>query len=793
MAILKNTTIQGTGNLTLPVGTDTDKQNRLSSVIESFTTVGTTTWTAPAGVNQVEVLVVAGGGGGGNSGGGGGAGGLIYRRDYLITPGTSYTVIVGGGGTGAAIGTRAQGSNGGNSVFGDLTAIGGGGGGSTIQTPGNGGSGGGAGRDAAGIGGSATVGQGNIGGQARTSAAQAAGGGGGAGGPGANGRISDTNTDSQYGGGGGNGLQINITNIPTWYAGGGGGGQFAGGVLAKGGLGGGGSGGSGGAGGLGGTAGSNGVANTGGGGGGGGGSNVGTANPGGQGGNGGSGVVILRYNLNTADNNDNAIRYSAEVNSIETYQDNFIGWVSNNPNRNYAGHNLLVRSEELGNAVYAKARSSVVSNAILAPNNTLTADKLVEDTSNGSHYINSPYVASTILPTGSAFVKAGERTFCTFQMIRNSGADFAAISNMNIDLSTGAFTGGAGASPSVTNVGNGWYRISLKATTAGSNYAVRIGIGAPSGSYLGDNTSGIFIWGMQLESADSAGPYVKTLDVISPTPSLLNGYRIHTYTTTGTSGFTPLHSGIVEVLVVAGGGGGGGARSGGGGAGGVIYEKAYPVIGNTPYEVTVGAGGTGGPTTSPGIATNGQDSVFATLRAIGGGRGGSGDAGAGVNSPGAGGSGGGGTLYYPAVNTTLPGNPGGAGVNGQGFSGGNGFASAGDPGGGGGGAGGKGGDFIGTNDGGPGGPGVMSIISGSQRYYGGGGGGGTYQAAYPGGAGGIGGGGRGSPGASSAAGNGTANTGGGGGGGGTGAEGAGKSAGGNGGSGIVIVRYRNEK
>lgn len=112
--------------------------------------------------NSVQVLVVAGGGGGGmDMGGGGGGGGVVYNPSYTITSGSVINITVGNGGAGApAAGTGGQpgghqytisASQGGNSVFGSITAIGGGYGGSSYfqYTPnngygGNGGSGGGA-------------------------------------------------------------------------------------------------------------------------------------------------------------------------------------------------------------------------------------------------------------------------------------------------------------------------------------------------------------------------------------------------------------------------------------------------------------------------------------------------------------------------------------------------------------------------------------------------------------------------------------------------------------------------
>jgi len=59
-----------------------------------FTTVGTYSWTAPAGVTSVSVVCVGAGGTGGAYGGGGGS--LVYKNDITTVPGTAYTVEVGG-------------------------------------------------------------------------------------------------------------------------------------------------------------------------------------------------------------------------------------------------------------------------------------------------------------------------------------------------------------------------------------------------------------------------------------------------------------------------------------------------------------------------------------------------------------------------------------------------------------------------------------------------------------------------------------------------------------------------
>jgi hypothetical protein len=232
----------------------------------------------------VEVLVVAGGGGGGQDGaGGGGAGGLIYNSAYQLTNASAITVTVGGGGAGT-LANPGQASDGSNSVFGSLTAVGGGGGGSKTTNGRSGGSGGGAGHNAAGassnIGGDGTAGQGFRGGN---NIEQSGGGGGGAGQPG----FYGTNPVP---GNGGNGQLFAISGTSTYYAGGGGGGGYVSPVTSSGGLGGGGAGGGNIGAGASSASGQNGTANTGGGGGSNGNASNSTVT-----GTGGSGIVIVRY------------------------------------------------------------------------------------------------------------------------------------------------------------------------------------------------------------------------------------------------------------------------------------------------------------------------------------------------------------------------------------------------------------------------------------------------------------------------------------------------------------------
>ncbi|MEI7750005.1 MAG: pilus assembly PilX N-terminal domain-containing protein [Candidatus Moraniibacteriota bacterium] len=233
----------------------------------------------------------------------------------------------------------------------------------------------------------------------------------------------------------------------------------------------------------------------------------------------------------------------------------------------------------------------------------------------------------------------------------------------------------------------------------------------------------------------------------------------------------------VEYLVVAGGGGGGTTFAGGGGAGGLLTNTGYAVSVGSPISVVVGGGGAGDTGVGyGGKASNGGNSSFGSITAIGGG------GGAGSGSGVAGGSGGG------ALAGSYAGEHGGAGISGQGYKGGDNLYVS--PGNGGGGGGGGGAGAVGgassTRNGAAGGVGISSSISGTATYYAGGGGGScSNNSGYSGGAGGAGGGGAG--GGYGAAGTaGAPNTGGG-----AGGTANFTSVGAAGGSGIVIIRYPN--
>lgn len=318
-----------------------------------------------------------------------------------------------------------------------------------------------------------------------------------------------------------------------------------------------------------------------------------------------------------------------------------------------------------------------------------------------------------------------------------------------------------------TGVGSSSFTANWNAFSGANYYLLDVSLNSSFSSFVGSYQNYVVLSTSQVVSGLTSNTtyYYRVRASTDPIPitatggtiTYSGGRTIHTFTSSGT--FTVLTAPVgatVEALVVAGGGGGGNFAGGGGGAGGLLYD-ATKSISVTAYTITIGSGGGFAPIYSQ-QGTNGNNSVFDTLIAIGGGAGGY-QFGGGLS----GGSGGGGSAFSLA---------GGAGTTGQGFAGGDAT---------GGGGGGGGANQTGSNSTtGNGGNGSSYAISGSSIYYAGGGG-----AAISGSSGGTGGLGGGGNSTGSVGSNATANSGGGG--------GAvwfnGANTSGNGGSGIVIISY----
>ena len=189
------------------------------------------------------------------------------------------------------------------------------------------------------------------------------------------------------------------------------------------------------------------------------------------------------------------------------------------------GLNLLSQSQTFSNAAWTKSATSITTTNNLAPDGTSTASFVKEDGSSGLHYISqSPTLAANTPYADSLYVKAGTRAFITY-----TSASGGAYGDCNFDLTLGIVETGCIADPvksaaivscATANVcgpsfpaAPGWWRVSvtLLNVSAGSTQAYwKLSSSAYGSSYQGDNASGLYVWGAQMNRGYATMPYVFT-------------------------------------------------------------------------------------------------------------------------------------------------------------------------------------------------------------------------------------------------------------------------------------------
>jgi len=202
------------------------------------------------------------------------------------------------------------------------------------------------------------------------------------------------------------------------------------------------------------------------------------------------------------------------------------GTLSSHANQGALGNNLLLSAQELDNTTHwSLNNSSIIANAEIAPNGTQSADLVVENTTTSFHGIissvnNRPIISSGVTHTLSVFLKNSGRKYIIVGLANGTNGFVVTVDTDNWEITEAVAGSGGGTyiSSDLTSLGNGWYRVQVSGSLSVTNSGVVVIRGSNSStgnndfvpSYTGDGTSGIFIWGAQLELGSSATEYFPT-------------------------------------------------------------------------------------------------------------------------------------------------------------------------------------------------------------------------------------------------------------------------------------------
>jgi hypothetical protein len=181
-------------------------------------------------------------------------------------------------------------------------------------------------------------------------------------------------------------------------------------------------------------------------------------------------------------------------------------------------YNLFQYSEQFDNAIWSKARISAfgsgsIINDTIAPNGTLTADYIQQasgETVTGGVFVGASYILGQSY-TLSVYAKKKENNYLRLGFAIGTGGEgkFG-----NFDLNTGVpGTPDVGVTQTIQDVGNGWYRCSITATSQVTTTAnTFIYNSSTLNSLTTTPLQGIYIWGAQLVEGSVAKDYLPTTD-----------------------------------------------------------------------------------------------------------------------------------------------------------------------------------------------------------------------------------------------------------------------------------------
>lgn len=173
--------------------------------------------------------------------------------------------------------------------------------------------------------------------------------------------------------------------------------------------------------------------------------------------------------------------------------------------------NEVFYSQNINNNGLAKIGTSIIIENIISPAGLTSVSLLKENGANNSHFAYKDWaLTNPATYTISIFAKSkGENR----NLKLNDGGPHGWSSGFSADFN---LTSGTASGGTIEDYGNGWYRCSVQGTTsaAASRLIIYSTLGTAT-TYQGDNVSGVYLYGFQIEQGryptsliDTNGPIV---------------------------------------------------------------------------------------------------------------------------------------------------------------------------------------------------------------------------------------------------------------------------------------------